>query len=99
MARRPLGVVWPFSAYGLIHRLGPVLSIARDRTHDRGGRWSRDAGGKPARHKKMIDPIVSLSFSLYSNSGVYALLLGSGVSRSASIPTGWEIVQDLVHKI
>ena len=47
----------------------------------------------------MIDPIQSLSFSIQSNPGVYALLLGSGVSRSAGIPTGWEIVIDLVGKL
>ena len=47
----------------------------------------------------MIDPIQSLSFSIQSNPGVYALLLGSGVSRSAGIPTGWEIVTDLLGKL
>lgn len=47
----------------------------------------------------MIDPMISLAFSIYSNKGVYALLLGSGVSRSAGIPTGWEVVLDLVRKI
>ena len=47
----------------------------------------------------MIDPIVSLAFSIHSNPGVYALLLGSGVSRTASIPTGWEIVLDLIYKL
>ena len=47
----------------------------------------------------MIDPLISLAFSLYSNKGAYALLLGSGVSRSAAIPTGWEVVLDLVRKV
>ena len=47
----------------------------------------------------MIDPIQSLSFSIQSNPGVYALLLGSGVSRSADIPTGWEIVTNLLGKL
>ena len=47
----------------------------------------------------MIDPIHSLAFSVQSNPGVYALLLGSGVSRSAGIPTGWEITLDLVRKL
>lgn len=47
----------------------------------------------------MIDPLISLSFSMYSNPGVYALLLGSGVSRSAAIPSGWEIVRDLIRKL
>ena len=46
-----------------------------------------------------IDPIISLAFAMQSNKGVYALLLGSGVSRSAGIPTGWEMVLDLIRKM
>jgi len=45
------------------------------------------------------DLILKLVISLHSNPGVYALLLGSGVSRAAGIPTGWEIVLDLIRKI
>jgi len=47
----------------------------------------------------MIDPILSLAVSVHHNKGVYALLLGSGISRSSGIPTGWEIVQDLIKKV
>lgn len=47
----------------------------------------------------MIDPIQSLAFAIQANRGVYALLLGSGISRRAKIPTGWEITLDLVRKI
>ncbi len=47
----------------------------------------------------MLDPTVSLSFALHSQKGVFALLLGSGVSRAAGIPTGWEIVQNLCRKL
>ena len=47
----------------------------------------------------MIDPLVSLAFSIQANRGVYALMLGSGVSRSAQIPTGWAIVLDLIRKL
>lgn len=47
----------------------------------------------------MIDPLLSLAFSMQTNKGVYALLLGSGVSRAAQIPTGWEVVCDLVNKV
>ena len=47
----------------------------------------------------MIDPILSLSFGMHSIKGAYALLLGSGVSRSAGIPTGWEVVLDLIRKL
>lgn len=46
-----------------------------------------------------IDPVLSLAMSLDSNPGVFALLLGSGVSRSARIPTGWEVVVDLIRKV
>ena len=47
----------------------------------------------------MIDPIQSLAFAIQTHPGVYALLLGSGVSRTAGIPTGWEIVLDLIGKL
>ena len=47
----------------------------------------------------MIDPAQSLAFSIQANPGVYALLLGSGLSRSAGIRTGWEIVLDLLGKL
>ncbi len=47
----------------------------------------------------MIDPILSLSFNIFNNKGTYALLLGSGISRSAGIATGWEILIDLINKI
>ena len=47
----------------------------------------------------MIDPRTSLAMAIHSNPGVYALLLGSGLSRSASIPTGWEIVEDMIRRV
>jgi hypothetical protein len=46
----------------------------------------------------MIDATTALAFSLYENKGVYALLLGSGLSSAAQIPTGWEITIDLVRR-
>lgn len=46
-----------------------------------------------------MDPILSLAFSMQSNKGVYAVLLGSGISRAAKIPTGWEVVLELVRKL
>ena len=45
------------------------------------------------------EPILKLALSLLSNPGVYALLLGSGVSRAAGISTGWEVVIDLIRKL
>ena len=47
----------------------------------------------------MIDPVHSLAFSIQANRGVYAVLVGSGLSRAARIPTGWEITLDLLRKL
>ncbi len=33
------------------------------------------------------------------NKGVFALLLGSGVSRAAGIPTGWEVILELTRRV
>src|SRR5690349_17238415 len=45
------------------------------------------------------DPSTQLSFAISENRGVFALLLGSGLSRSAEIPTGWEITLDLIRRV
>ena len=45
------------------------------------------------------DPLTQVAFSVFENPGVYALLVGSGLSRQAEIPTGWEITVDLVRRI
>jgi hypothetical protein len=42
--------------------------------------------------EKSKDKILKLAISLHSNPGIYALLLGSGLSRDTGVPTGWEIV-------
>ena len=47
----------------------------------------------------MIDPVHSLAFSIKATPGVYAVLVGSGVSRAAGIPTGWEVTLDLIRKL
>lgn len=47
----------------------------------------------------MIDPQVSIAFALHSNPGAYAMLVGSGVSVGAGIPTGWQVVLDLISKV
>lgn len=46
-----------------------------------------------------IDRLTTLAFSMYSNKGAYALLLGSGISRSAHIPTGWEVETRLIKQV
>jgi hypothetical protein len=45
------------------------------------------------------DALTQVSFALYENKGVFALLLGSGLSRAAEIPTGWEITLDLIRRV
>jgi SIR2-like domain len=45
------------------------------------------------------DVLTQLSFGLFENKGVFAVLLGSGLSRAAEIPTGWEITLDLIRRV
>ena len=44
------------------------------------------------------DATAQIAFSMFENKGVYAVLVGSGVSRSAGIQTGWEITMELVKR-
>ncbi|MBN9239110.1 MAG: SIR2 family protein [Leifsonia sp.] len=45
-----------------------------------------------------FDPRPSLATALVGQPGVYALLIGSGVSTGAGIPTGWEVVDALARR-
>ena len=47
----------------------------------------------------MVDSLTKLAISMHRKKGAYALLVGSGVSRAAHIPTGWEIVLDLIRQV
>lgn len=47
----------------------------------------------------MVDPRIAVAMSVQARKGVYALLLGSGVSTAAGIPTGWGVVTDLCRRI
>lgn len=47
----------------------------------------------------MLDPMIPLALGLHSGKGVYALLLGSGISSNSGIFTGWKIVVDLIQKM
>ena len=47
----------------------------------------------------MSEPIATLALSMVSNPGAFVLLLGSGVSRAAGIPTGWEVVETLIGRL
>lgn len=46
-----------------------------------------------------LDPFDSLALTLHHAPGASALLIGSGLSRAAGIPTGWEITLDLVRRV
>lgn len=46
-----------------------------------------------------IEKLTTLAFSMYSNKGAYALLLGSGISRSSGIPSGWEVEVRLIQML
>jgi hypothetical protein len=47
----------------------------------------------------MLDSVSALAFEMQAGKGMFALLLGSGVSRAAKIPTGWDITLDLVQQV
>jgi hypothetical protein len=47
----------------------------------------------------LLDPVSSLAFEMHAGKGIFALLLGSGISRAAKIPTGWEITLELVRRM
>jgi len=44
------------------------------------------------------DQMISLAFSIHSAPGVYSLLIGSGVSKAAGIPTGQDVTNELLKK-
>lgn len=46
-----------------------------------------------------IDRLTTLAFSLYSNKGAYAVLLGSGISRSAHMPSAWDVENVLIEQL
>ncbi len=50
---------------------------------------------KPHRIIWLTDQTLPLALSIHSGPGTYALLLGSGVSRAAGIPTGWDITGEI----
>ena len=46
-----------------------------------------------------LEPELRVALALHSTPGVYALLLGSGVSTGAGVPTGWQVVLDLIQRL
>lgn len=51
------------------------------------------------RKEKYMDELLSLAFSMQTKKGIYAILLGSGISRPSGILTGWEITVNLVKAL
>lgn len=49
--------------------------------------------------KQPIDIFSTLVMSVFNNKGVYALLLGSGISLPAKIMSGWKVTEDLIKKL
>lgn len=45
-----------------------------------------------------LDSRTTLAVSMHGQPGVYALLLGSGTSTAAGVPTGWGVIQQLVTR-
>lgn len=46
-----------------------------------------------------LPPFDALALSLHHSPGVHAILVGSGLSLAAGIPTGWEITLDLIRRL
>ncbi|WP_448655474.1 SIR2 family protein [Microbacterium lacticum] len=49
--------------------------------------------------RRGLSSLVSLATSMHSQPGVYAVLLGSGVSTGAGLLTGWGVVTELVARV
>ena len=49
--------------------------------------------------KQPIDTFSVLTMSVFNNKGVYALLLGSGISLEAKIMSGWKVTEDLIKRL
>ena len=43
--------------------------------------------------------MVSLASSVHAGPGTFALLLGSGISVSAGVPSGWEVMVELIRRL
>jgi SIR2-like domain len=45
------------------------------------------------------DALLTLAFSIKSNPGAYALLIGAGVSAGSGVKTAWGVLEDLVGRV
>lgn len=50
-------------------------------------------------YSEQDDALLSTAFSLYSNPGAYAALIGAGVSSPSGILTAWGVLEDLVERV
>ncbi|MDV7222639.1 SIR2 family protein [Streptomyces prunicolor] len=57
------------------------------------------AGGAPVPAGKVLDARMAMALSVHTCPGVYAVMLGAGISLAAGVKTGWDIVTDLVAKV
>ncbi|MFF8024771.1 SIR2 family protein [Streptomyces sp. NPDC007896] len=48
---------------------------------------------------RILDAKTALALNVHASPGVYALLLGSGISLTSGVKTGWGIVEDLVGRV
>jgi hypothetical protein len=63
---------------------------------------SESAGEVPAAivtPTRGVNPRDALATSLHASPGVYAVLVGSGMSTAAGIKTAWGVVQDLIRRV
>lgn len=49
--------------------------------------------------KPGLDPTSILALGVHAHPGTYALMIGSGVSTGAGLPTGWGVVKELVSRL
>ncbi|MFJ8004043.1 SIR2 family protein [Streptomyces fagopyri] len=48
---------------------------------------------------ELIEPAMAMALNVHSSPGVFALLLGAGISIASGVKTGWGVVEDIVGKV
>jgi hypothetical protein len=72
--------------------LGPGWMVGESMVHP-------EAASAVITPTKGVDPRDALATSLHASPGVYAILVGSGMSTAAGIKTTWGVVQDLIRRV
>ena len=70
--------------------------------HARAPAWSATAhlpSGHTVAMPTAFEPAVALASSVHAAPGTFALLVGSGISRAAQVPTGWDVVVALARRV